>query len=600
MTHGISSELREKWYGALVAIPNQTFLSQITALLGKIKTPYNKQHLLERLESHLSRSEVQNSIVSGLTDMDKAILSVVVLSREPSTALITRLVEPVFMRANVHSHIEQLLGSFVLYASAIDDDYIYSVAPPLLDVIHPFIGYSTFLPLDASTSMSGSSSAAAVTTVGAVYRDVPPVTDMEIAALISFVMMHKKVRKVSGEFTAAAARDAVSTFQSKAPRQEKLLNAMINLSLFTEGNTLQVNWPLMEKFASLNAHHREALLCAAYVVDSKTTKLIQRLAQTLLDCQATAGDRGISKQLLNNMAVVLFESDPLLVTSRYDSFLSRNSKPRGVEGGTPYFDMAELFYDVVDAACDFGYIQDEAGNCRFRFTGLDTPQQREGGYSTTLTSGTQPPACGGFDASTPLVTIDASFTVTVMPGLELLRMLRIVPFLSLVSSQTASVFSVTRESAIHAFDMGLSVGDITKTLEEYTAQKSPDSLVVSLESWYEAYTSVHLYRGYVVQLTESAARRFECSTDYGKVVHQKIADGVYLLEIPVMSLHDSDNDAVKVLARFGFKYIDKVEGILTEAEKHYMKRRGILPTLCDGRSIFDRPTMGCFGLKASQ
>ena len=65
------------WKEALLRLPSKTFFDLMRLYLGEIKTPFNKQRLVEKLTGFLSKPSTQAIIVKGIDRIDAMILAAV-------------------------------------------------------------------------------------------------------------------------------------------------------------------------------------------------------------------------------------------------------------------------------------------------------------------------------------------------------------------------------------------------------------------------------------------------------------------------------------------------------------------------------------------
>lgn len=586
---------RALWYSTLVS--EVSFLNKAQIVLGKIKTPYNKQRLIEQLESRLRSKEWQNTIMSNLEEEDIVILSAICLAPHSNMVVLHRILSPYCSINIIVKHIRQLEDAFVIYRANGGE---YRITPPLQEAITAVTDVSNILLMEALPSKNKSirwqDFKAWKEDVRALGRMETPVTGMEIAAVLSFALARKKVLKVDCSLSVAAAKDAARQFSCGAKRVEILLGAMINLSLIDFYDALEFNWKALKDFAAMPPHHQAALLCAA--TTTYNLEIIHNLAQLILDCDATTqtpeGSNRIACDSLETLAILFSRqsqderdnSEGGLSESRYERLLSQAGEERDedeYDDGDEYDDeppdrgMEDKLIEAVSAAAELGFawISDER-ICRLCFSDIEKSNFP---HNRNAADGGKP------QSAAPLLSVDASFAVTVMPGMSFAQMLPLVPFLELVSCQTASEFVITRESACRAFDAGLAVEDITKALQKCTMQKVSDSLMVSLESWYEAYKAATLYHGYVLQLSETAARRFELSPAYNKCVYQKLSDGVYLLKVNTIAQIAGNNEAARLLNKCGFKYMGTVRTAAGEGKAWFKRKKYKLRPLRDGRNL---------------
>ena len=73
----MNTDSYDDWKEALLRLPDRTFFDLMRLYLGEIKTPFNKQRLVEKLAGFLSKPEVQRIIVKSLDSLDILILTAV-------------------------------------------------------------------------------------------------------------------------------------------------------------------------------------------------------------------------------------------------------------------------------------------------------------------------------------------------------------------------------------------------------------------------------------------------------------------------------------------------------------------------------------------
>ena len=64
----------ESWREYFLRLSDKQFLTLMRLYLGKVKTPYNKQKLIENLEAFLRREETKKNILALLSDADTQVL----------------------------------------------------------------------------------------------------------------------------------------------------------------------------------------------------------------------------------------------------------------------------------------------------------------------------------------------------------------------------------------------------------------------------------------------------------------------------------------------------------------------------------------------
>ena len=194
---------------------------------------------------------------------------------------------------------------------------------------------------------------------------------------------------------------------------------------------------------------------------------------------------------------------------------------------------------VIDSAIEFGlfvpYGTDEGGEVMYVRSGVMQENEPQ-----------QPGSKRG------LLNINAGTSITVMPGLSLTELIPLVSFMDVTACSTVTEFEVTRKSVSRAFDKNRTPSDIYALLSCYSAYEIPQSLQMNIEEWYSSYSSAILYKGYVLKVNEKSARVVENSPGIAPYIQAKLADGIYVMNIPL------DDDAEKFIRSCGLDFMGTV------------------------------------------
>ena len=324
------------------------------------------------------------------------------------------------------------------------------------------------------------------------------------------------------------------------PKKEKclslILNALINLGIARLGEKgLSIDEKRLANFASLPECRQYAYLSVASAAHFGRESLRSQ-AQLLLDIAATVPPEGFSRSsllrtafLLNNTAEIRRPAQSTF--SRILEAHTRSLSDAKITSGT-----ADA---VIDSAIEFGlfvpYGTDEGGENMYVQSGVmqeNEPQQP--------------------DSKRGLLNINAGTSITVMPGLSLTELIPLVSFMDVTASSTVTEFEVTRKSVSRAFDKNSTPSDIYALLSCYSAYEIPQSLQMNIEEWYSSYSSAILYKGYVLKVNEKSARVVENSPGIAPYIQAKLADGIYVMNIPL------DDDAEKFIRSCGLDFMGTV------------------------------------------
>ena len=324
------------------------------------------------------------------------------------------------------------------------------------------------------------------------------------------------------------------------PKKEKclslILNALINLGIARLGEKeLFIDEKRLAKFASLPECRQYAYLSVASAAHFGRESLRSQ-AQLLLDIAATVPPEGFSRSsllrtafLLNNTAEIRRPAQSTF--SRILEAHTRSLSDAKITSGT-----ADA---VIDSAIEFGlfvpYGTDEGGEVMYVRSGVMQENEPQ-----------QPGSKRG------LLNINAGTSITVMPGLSLTELIPLVSFMDVTACSTVTEFEVTRKSVSRAFDKNRTPSDIYALLSCYSAYEIPQSLQMNINEWYSSYSSAILYKGYVLKVNEKSARVVENSPGIAPYIQAKLADGIYVMNIPI------DDNAEKFIRSCGLDFMGTV------------------------------------------
>ena len=152
-----------------------------------------------------------------------------------------------------------------------------------------------------------------------------------------------------------------------------------------------------------------------------------------------------------------------------------------------------------------------------------------------------------------VLNIDSSFTVTLMPGLSLDLLLPLLSFLSIKKSGIVTEFEITRQSISVGFDEGWNPNSIFSELEKFINYDLPQNFKINVLEWYKSYNSARLFSGYVLKVTDSNIAIAENNPKIKKYIKEKLADGIYLLDISL------DSDIKMFIKESGLDFLGKIQ-----------------------------------------
>ncbi len=527
------------WREDFATLPDNHFYELIRMYLGEIHTPYNKPKLIEELGAFLRKEENRRTLVSLLNESDIQIISAVWYIPGATQEKIAAFFSGTFSFAVLYERLLNLEERLILYrhADRKSGKVKLCVNPMLEETLAPYISMAALLPEPWMASLEDTNPSA--------------VSPELLAAFIAFTRANPDMCKNDGSFKKRAVTQIESLFPGRASLIQVLATAFINLSLLKE--TAQGFAPDIERlkaFAELDENAQYAYICVASQGRFSRSALV-RQAQLLMDCISSLADRRLSRTSLLRLSFLVAERDndipgvaPVGQQSRFAALLARaQNNDDSFHSG----DAVSVIDRLIDNAVLLGLLakagQDESG---------ETVYARGSGISEMRRSPVQP--------LPKVLSIDAGFSVTLLPGLPLRALIPLMQFMELRQFDTAATFEITKKSAMRAFDGSMTQVQLEQALSEFCMYELPQNLLVSIEDWYSTYTSAALYKGYVLHVSAENSVAIERNRVLSSYIAHVIAPGTYLLSV------QSDEEAAALIEKSGLDFIGSIKSSARPAE----------------------------------
>ena len=405
-----------RWQEAFSTLPDKQFFNTMRLYLGEIKTPYNKQRLIEQLAGFIRREENANAIITLLDEFDVKVLTAISLIPNATKDILTDFFSGTYTFSEIYSEIVNLKERLIIFAET--DNYTGTekllLNPLLAEKIKPYLNINLILP-DASVVYYS-------------MEDAFAVTPNFLSAFISYLRVRGINCKADGIIKKNDLNRLEEIFPGRAACVQLLMNAFVNLSLVREGDkAFMPDIGRLESFAELSQEQQIALLCAASVSRFSRDGL-KKEAQLLLDCLSSIPQTGYTRQTILRLAFLVGthteDGSAIAKKSRFSQMLDA---AHGGAASDPQ-QNADLLDRMIDSAIEFGLIQE-----------LGKDEEQNPVYiNPTIQSIPLPNS-----QSTPKVlNIDSTFTVTLMPGLPLKSLLPLTSFLMIKKCAVVTEFEI--------------------------------------------------------------------------------------------------------------------------------------------------------------
>jgi hypothetical protein len=510
------------WKAALLTLSDGPFFDLMRTYLGDIRTPFNKQRLVDELEGFLGRKEIQETIGSYLDASDRLLVAALAQLGEPTADELAGFFEGEIPFAELHTILLNLEERLIIYR--IDDGGLRRLAlnPALAPVLAPIAADPSPLYPSRPAEASGGAGRAAVP------------DDLFLAAVVAYLRRLPDLFRADGEYRKRAAEEAALVFDFDA--FAAVVDAFHALGVVLgEDEGVRIDEARLEALAALGRRERRlyfaAGLCGAFL--------------------ERAEKRGVGR----------IARDRLALWARLFAALSGKLDPSRAYPAATILRLLELAVREAAAprrrrwdarAADPGAeLRGGVGAPAFRSAALRALETagllavgEDGCYRAIGAAPDSVAGTAAADSGGSRVTVDAAFSVLVPPEFDFSDAVALSRFLDIREAGRVARYELTRDSAVRGFDRGLSPADILGFLERSSGRPVPQNVGWSVKEWHDRYSAVAVYRGVVLTVAED--RRFILETaQLSRLVARTLAPGVYLLNA------DEESEAVRALESAG-------------------------------------------------
>ncbi|MDR1418842.1 MAG: helicase-associated domain-containing protein [Treponema sp.] len=482
----------EAWKSALMTLPDGPFFELLRSVFGNIKTPFNKQKLLEDLVVFLSRDDIRKIIGLYIDEEDAVFIAAVAFLGEPLPGELESFFLEDMSAAELQTRMLNLEERFIIYRFREEGPPRIALNPALESVLAPFAGDSGGLFPSRSAESGGSFplSEKAAALPG----------DCLIAGIVSFVLEEPCfLRPVRDQGKEGIRKKILAEGNRIFPDMdmEILAGGLYMLELLrADGEHLFPDRERLEDFARLSSRERleywaTGIYCfeheafggpVSYLGRGRVRNIAGFFHRTLEFVQA-----GVLYPLktLRRRLFVLEREEP-------DTFPARQ----------------EIHFErFLDALEKTGLIVTR-GNSLFQLA-----QGADG---------------SGKKGQGAVLAMDAPFSWIAYPETAFADILDLAFFSAVRETGTALRFELTRDSAVRGFDRGIRAEQMSGLLERLSGNRINETLVWTLGDWQKRYGEVTLEEGIVLTLSQDRQYLAEAEP-LRSLIRKTLTPGVYLL-----------------------------------------------------------------------
>jgi hypothetical protein len=534
---GFSFRSPEDWKSALLTLPDSAYFELMRSVFGNIKTPFNKQRLVDDLGSFLSRKDIQEAIAAYIDENDARIIAAIAILEDPVQGELETFFAGEFSFAELHSILLNLEERLILYrfhdrdpdapefrgSKAAGTPLRRLALNPLLEpALTPIINNRNALFFSEPLSVSAADSIAVQG-----LQD-----DRILAALFAFVADAPDLFKIEGGIRKKVLDDGKALFDGLD--LESLVGGLQVLGLLRQSSEgfaadLVLDEPKLRRFKALSyVERREYLAAGICAIKSAPRPALAPYNRSRL--------QSLARFIHAFMEMLKADRQyPAATLIRLMDMLERNGLGRRRERFGPFaLDQdgtwpgdSDFFDSILEALRIAGLLCVGPGGMYFR----GAPREEQGASR---------------DAA--VIAMDTAFSCILYPEISFADALSLALF-SLVRETGAAVrFELTRESVVRGFDMGLDAKYMIALLDRLSGNQVGQNLRWTVQDWETRYSGVSLFQGTALVLSEE--RRYLAEAEpVSSLISRTLAPGVYLLSAGDRS------DALQALRRAGIDIV---------------------------------------------
>ncbi|MDR2478889.1 MAG: helicase-associated domain-containing protein [Treponema sp.] len=511
----------EFWKSALMTLPDSAFFDLLRNVFGAIKTPFNKQLLLDNLVSFLQQKDIQDAAVSYINHNDRRIIAAVAVLNEPSSGKLEHFFAGEINYAGLHDNLVNLEERFILYRFRDNGKSRIALNPLFERILEPlaldtFLLFPSFSPNEAAAN--------GVAPNGEDIR-ITPLDGRILAALLSFVEESGVFFRTGGKIR----KNIIDRAKAVFPRMdfETVTGSLRALGLFnTEGNHLVPDYRRFAAFGNLSLRERLEYFAAGVICFDKT--------EPEADISFWPYRTTVRKYAaFIHQFIGILEPErlyPVSTLGRIAGILENNNQRGSESGKTDNIDSGSL----IQAMEKTGLLAGTGG--KYRRLGLSAADSGKDGTKKTGQAETQEAA--------PLIAIAEPSSILLYPEIAYNDAVSLAAFSAVKETSLAVRFELNRDSALRAFRRGITADSIIDLLKRLSHNRISETLVWTITDWEKRYSEVTLRRGLVLGL--SPERRYLAETKpLARLIQETLAPGIYLLA------ETAEEEALQTLRKAG-------------------------------------------------
>ena len=475
-----------EWRKAILKLPDQKFFDLMTFYLGEIKTPFNKQNLIDDLSAFLRKESVQEKIFLRISISETYLIACILLLQKATFEFLRKFFKNDCNQYQLQELLANLEQRLIIFTQEKNGENVYTVNPYLLRKFEPLAKLETFLVPTCSAPQNASANL---------------LNSINILSAYSFFLHNVNCVKLNGELRKKVFERVENIFilyRDNLLAFNYLLRAFLNLSLFTNSDKgLQENANAWKKFYQLSLFEMQCYIVVA-ASGNYCEKYLNLLAKTFAEFFTHLDTTRLYETADLEKAFSLLQEN--LNTAFVDTEIHNEDNNEH----EVFFNSNENKRTIIEAAKMFGL-----------FTGDENHLTANPNLNEHDTHKT--------------ILVSPSFEVTVFPSNDFASLLPLAAALNPSSVQTTAVFELSRKTCGLFFESKGNDETLRKIFLENITGNLPQNIDISLQHWYQNFSAVKLYSGVVAVIAKEKCALFENQMPLHNLVEKKLTDNVFVL-----------------------------------------------------------------------
>jgi len=487
-----------------MTLPDNAFFELIRTVFGKVNTPFNKQILASDLEKFLMRGDIQKNIASYINKQDARMIAAVAFLNEPCPSDLETFFLGDLSYAELNDQLVNLEERFILYRFQDEDKSQgfkhLTLNPIFKSILLPYIANTALLfpSVHMGETTSDENQTNKNTEFPLLYDDRTP------AVLLSFVSMNDAFFKNKGGGIRQKVLNASQTLFPSLPMEALIGGLQVLGLLFTKDDRLIPDYRRFSAFGRLNRQERAEYYTAGIFWYRESAPF--KDGADSADSTDSAVSPWLMRTKVRFCATFIHRLCMLLDPDRLYSIATLRKLAYALERENNDISINKL----VDTMKQTGLL-----------VSVSNEYVRKHSFAEF-------PMGGGAPEGRAVIAMDASFSLMVYPEIEYNDLVKIAAFSHVTEAGLNVRFELNRDSAVSAFNMGISANSIIELLQRLSQNRIDDNLIYALRDWEKSHREVILRQGLV--LTLSPERQYLAETrPLSTLITETLAPGIYML-----------------------------------------------------------------------